>query len=84
MIPLMGKPLYVIAACADESGGTALASSMFNCDSSDTNPEMIEDSLRELCNMLASQMKSLNAPDHEVGLASRGRHRQRRFHVRNR
>jgi len=71
IVPLIGAPLYIITARADEEGGPALASAMYSCDTSDTNPEMVEDSLRELCNIIAGQIKSLIAQDHEIGLPSR-------------
>jgi hypothetical protein len=71
IVPLIGAPLYIITARADEKGGSALASAMFSCDSADANPEMVEDSLRELCNIVAGQVKSLIAQDHEIGLPSR-------------
>lgn len=71
IVPLIGAPLYIITARADESGGPALASAMFSCDVQDTNPEMVEDSLRELCNIIAGQVKSLIAQEHEIGLPSR-------------
>lgn len=71
IVPLIGAPLYIITARADGQGGSALASVMYSCDTSDTNPEMIEDALRELCNITAGQLKSVIAQDHEIGLSSR-------------
>ena len=71
MVPLMGQPLYIVTVSADDQGGAALASRMFNCEHDEVTPDMIEDALRELCNIVASQMTSLTAADHEVGLASR-------------
>jgi hypothetical protein len=71
IVPLIGAPLYIITARADDNGGSALASAMFSCETADTNAEMVEDSLRELCNIVAGQVKSLIAQDHEIGLPSR-------------
>jgi hypothetical protein len=71
IVPLIGNPLYIITAHADQHGGPSLASAMFSCELNDTSPEMVEDSLRELCNIVAGQVKSLMAPDHEIGLPSR-------------
>jgi hypothetical protein len=71
IVPLIGNPLYIITAHADKTGGPSLASAMFSCELDDTNPEMVEDSLRELCNIIAGQVKSLMAPEHEIGLPSR-------------
>jgi hypothetical protein len=71
IVPLIGAPLYIITARADDNGGSALASAMYSCEAQDTNPEMVEDSLRELCNIIAGQIKSLIAQEHEIGLPSR-------------
>ena len=71
IVPLIGAPLYIITARADDHGGSALASAMFSCETQDTNAEMVEDSLRELCNIVAGQVKSLIAQEHEIGLPSR-------------
>ena len=71
IVPLIGNPLYIITAHADPQGGPTLASAMFSCTPDEANEEMIEDSLRELCNIVAGQVKSLVAPEHEIGLPSR-------------
>jgi len=71
VVPLIGVPLYIITARAVDNGGPALASVMYHCDVSETNPEMIEDALRELCNVVAGQIKNQIAQQHEVGLSSR-------------
>ena len=71
IVPLIGNPLYIVTAHADRSGGPSLASTMFSCTPDEANEEMVEDSLRELCNIVAGQVKSLVAPEHEIGLPSR-------------
>jgi len=71
IVPLIGNPLYIITAHADQSGGPSLAGAMFSCPPGEANEEMVEDSLRELCNIIAGQVKSLVAPEHEIGLPSR-------------
>jgi len=71
IVPLIGNPLYIITAHADQIGGRSLASAMFGCTPDEANLEMVEDSLRELCNIVAGQVKSLVAPEHEIGLPSR-------------
>jgi hypothetical protein len=71
ILPLIGNPLYLISAHADSKGGAALASVIFNCESHETSYEMREDSLRELCNMVAIQVTSLIAQQHEIGMPSR-------------
>lgn len=71
IVPLIGAPLYIITAHAKHDGGKALASAMFSCPEQETDADMVEDSLRELCNIIAGQVKSLVAPEHEIGLPSR-------------
>ena len=71
IVPLIGSPLYIITAHAEPVAGTALASTMFHCPEADASEEMVEDSLRELCNIVAGQVKSLIANEHEIGLPSR-------------
>lgn len=71
VIPLIGGPLLLIAVHASHSSGMAFASTLFNCDQADTNADMLEDALRELCNIVAGQVKEMIAPRHEIGLPSR-------------
>jgi CheY-specific phosphatase CheX len=71
VLPLIGDPLYLISAHADSKGGAALASAIFNCESHEANYDMVEDSLRELCNMVAGQVTTLIAQQHEIGMPSR-------------
>ena len=71
MVPLMGKPLYIITACANHQGGAALANAMSSCRDSQPTPDIIEDALRELCSIIAAALKSSFAAEHEVGLSSR-------------
>ena len=70
IVPLIGEPLYILSAKANGNGGPALAGMMFDCEPSETNAEMVEDSLRELTNILAGQVKTLVAQGHQLGLPS--------------
>jgi len=71
IVPLIGDPLYIVSARSNEQGGVALASIMFECPTSETDTAMIEDSLRELANILAGQVKSILCKEHQLGLPSR-------------
>jgi hypothetical protein len=71
IVPLIGEPLYIVTAKANGKGGIALASIMFGVPANETESSMIEDSLRELTNILAGQVKSLIAQEHQIGLPSR-------------
>jgi hypothetical protein len=71
VVPLIGAPTYVIWAKAIADGGYALASVMFDCKPEAVDEGMVDDSLRELVNILAGQLKGLIAPWHQLGLPSR-------------
>ena len=71
IVPLIGEPLYIITAKASAQGGVELASVMFSCEKAEADAEMIEDSLRELTNIVAGQVKFMLAQEHQLGLPSR-------------
>jgi hypothetical protein len=71
IVPLIGDPLYLVTAKSSAVGGLALATMMFECAPGEANAAMIEDSLRELTNILAGQLKSFIAQEHQIGLPSR-------------
>jgi hypothetical protein len=71
IVPLIGDPLYLVTAKSTAIGGVALASVMFDCTPEQADAAMIEDSLRELTNILAGQLKSLIAQQHQIGLPAR-------------
>lgn len=71
VLPLIGAPLLLIAVHASNAAGSAFASAMFECELDDTNPDMLEDGMRELCNIVAGQVKNMSAQQHEIGLPSR-------------
>jgi hypothetical protein len=61
------RPLEVILF-SDERSCRALAAGMFGMKVDQIPEDMIEDSLRELLNMAAGQIKSVLAPDQLLGL----------------
>jgi hypothetical protein len=71
IVPLIGDPLYLVTAKSTAVGGLALATMMFECAPGEADASMIEDSLRELTNILAGQLKSFIAQEHQIGLPSR-------------
>jgi hypothetical protein len=71
VIPLIGSPMYVVTAKANGDSGLALAMVMFECELDAVDDGMVEDSLREIINIFAGQIKSLLAPTHQLGLPSR-------------
>ena len=71
VVPLIGSPTYVITAKANGDGGFALASVMFDCPIEAVDDSMVDDSLRELINIVAGQLKGLIAPWHQLGLPTR-------------
>jgi chemotaxis protein CheY-P-specific phosphatase CheC len=68
VLEVSGAPTLSIVVSADETGGAALGSMMFSCDKSAVSTGMIDDSLCELANILAGQIKTLMAPTHKLGL----------------
>ena len=71
IVPLIGAPMYIVTTTATPNGGATLASVMFECPIDQASPDMIEDSLRELTNILAGQVKSILCQEHQIGLPSR-------------
>jgi Chemotaxis phosphatase CheX len=65
--PSKGQPMTV-AIGADEPACFALASGLLQMDSSELDPGMVEDSLRELVNMVAGHIKRAMAIDMALGL----------------
>lgn len=63
-----GAPPLAIVVSSDDAGGTALGGMMFACDDKAVDNSMIDDSLCELANILAGQIKTLMAPNHSLGL----------------
>ena len=63
-----GEDGPIITFATDPDSCTALASAMFAMDESELEPEMIDDSLKELVNMAAGQIKAALGIDEPLGL----------------
>jgi two-component system chemotaxis response regulator CheY len=70
MVPLIGAPTYLVTATSIGDGGYQLAGMMFDCSPDSVDDSMVKDSLSELVNILAGQLKGLVAPFHQLGLPS--------------
>lgn len=68
LLRLMGAPEIMLALVADSEAGAMLASSIFEVAPEDADGAMVDDSLRELANIFAGQVKSMVAPEHHIGL----------------
>jgi hypothetical protein len=69
-LDVSGAPGIAVVVSSDEAGGEALGGVMFSCSREELSPSMVEDSLCELANILAGQIKTLIAPDHLMSLPS--------------
>jgi hypothetical protein len=68
ILPITGKRHLEVALFSDQESCEALGASLFSMAKEDLDVGMIEDSLRELLNMAAGQIKQTVAPDHVLGL----------------
>jgi hypothetical protein len=67
-LPIKGeRPLRVVLS-SSRRGCTALGAALFSCEPDTLDDAMIEDSLRELLNMAAGQIKGALALDQALGL----------------
>ena len=62
------RPLTVVLS-SDQQGCLSLGAALFACDQSSVDQEMIDDTLRELVNMIGGQVRSAVAKEHSLGLA---------------
>lgn len=67
-LPIKGGQTMTVAIGADEPGCFALASGLLQMAPSELDPSMVEDSLRELVNMVAGHIKRAMALDLALGL----------------
>ena len=67
-LPIKGGRSMTVAIGADEPGCFALASGLLQMAPSELDPSMVEDSLRELVNMVAGHIKRAMALDLALGL----------------
>ena len=67
-LPIGGERPLTVVLSSSQRGCTALGAALFSCDPSTLDDSMIEDSLRELLNMAAGQIKGALALDQALGL----------------
>jgi hypothetical protein len=67
-LPINGGLPIAVGITSDQEGCTALASGLLQMPASDLDTSMVEDSLRELVNMLAGQVKRAMSLDLALGL----------------
>jgi hypothetical protein len=68
MLRLNGIPGIFLSVACDHDAGSRIAGVIFEVDPKSADDSMIDDSLRELANIFAGQVKGLVAPNHEIGL----------------
>jgi len=69
VLPIAGSQPLTVALSSDERGCLALSAALFACAQTAVDQEMIDDTLRELVNMIGGQVRSAIAKDHSLGLA---------------
>ena len=67
-LPIKGKRPINVALSSDRPGCTALGAALFSCTPESLDSSMIDDSLCELLNMAAGQIKTALALDQSLGL----------------
>jgi hypothetical protein len=68
VLPIAGKRPLTVAVASDTHGAALLGSAMFRCPPASVDGSMADDSLSELSNIVAGQVKSVLAPDQLLGL----------------
>lgn len=68
VLPIAGPRPLRVALASDEDGGIALGGAMFAAEPKDVDPQMVSDSLSELVNIIAGQVKSAMGLDQSLGL----------------
>jgi len=68
VLSIAGKKPWSVALSSNQRGCEALGAAMFACTPETVEPSMIDDSLCELVNMTAGQMRSLLLLDQALGL----------------
>jgi hypothetical protein len=67
-LPIRGERPLRVALSSSRRGCAALGAALFSCEADTLDDGMIEDSLRELLNMAAGQIKGALALDQALGL----------------
>lgn len=68
LLPIPGKRPLTIAIAADQSSASTLSGAMFSCGQGDVDASMIDDSLCELANIVAGQVKRSMKLEQNLGL----------------
>ncbi len=68
VVPIPGEGGFSLAITSDMAGCVALSSAMFAVEHAEVDAEMIEDTLAELANMAAGQLKGLLQLNNSLGL----------------
>lgn len=68
VLPVNGSRPITVAIASDKDGGSALGSAMFSCPPAQCDESMIDDSLSELVNIVAGQVKTSMGLDQALGL----------------
>lgn len=68
LLPISGSRPITVAIASDELGGTKLGATMFSCPPDQVDSTMITDSLCELANIVAGQVKRTMGLDQALGL----------------
>ena len=69
VLPIGGTRPLTVSLSSDEKGCLALGAALFACEKVAVDQEMIDDTLRELVNMIGGQVRTAIAKDHALGLA---------------
>ena len=68
VLPIPGEGGFTLAVSSDLPGCTALSAAMFAVDTTDVDAEMINDTMAELANMAAGQLKGRLSLGNSLGL----------------
>lgn len=68
LLPTIGARPVTVAVAADEPGARVLGSRMFGCEPTAVDRSMADDSLSELANIIAGQVKTSMGLDQHLGL----------------
>ena len=68
VLPISGDGGFTLAVSSDLQGCTVLSAAMFAVDSTEVDPEMINDTMAELANMAAGQLKGRLSLSNSLGL----------------
>jgi two-component system chemotaxis response regulator CheY len=65
-LSLTGPLNYLVILRSNRAGGLTMASGLFECSKSDVKDSMIDDAMFELVKMVAGQIRTAVAPDHQL------------------